>query len=553
MKRNAVFVLLASLIMLCGLFPVVYCGPYRNYAGFMTALMNLTNSHPGVMTAESMGKSVDGVDIMMFKIGNPQGERILFDGAIHGWESQGGEILYDYAEWLLTNNSQVSRTILTNMYTLLIPALNPDEYNIQRQNAHGVDLNRNFPPGWAAGSPDPNNEYYRGPSSLSEPESQALAKALGTYDPSFYVNLHAGGGTMLYGTYYGNLTSYSLIFKEIDSASKEFNVTPYQHTIVGAPGEAMSYAATLGTTSFVLELGNQSIPLSDLETRVFPRFLPVAVTLSSMVITPRGEMQFKDDFESGDFSAWDGLHLSPGSTASVTMTLPREGQYSALFALNGSSTDERADCYKNLPPSPEIVAGAYFLVNSSGITANEGFLYFIMVVAGNNSVGFAGWSHSQGAVHWRLKIQNETGWTYVDSSSSPTPNHWYYVELHWNEDVTNGTGELYVDGVAVCQISSQNTGAYGNVDSVHFGLPASYNSGWTAIFCDSVQVTGASSSYLPWDLNHDGKVDGEDIAIVALAYGSVPGSSNWNPLADLNGDGKVDGADIALVAAHFGE
>jgi hypothetical protein len=57
----------------------------------------------------------------------------------------------------------------------------------------------------------------------------------------------------------------------------------------------------------------------------------------------------------------------------------------------------------------------------------------------------------------------------------------------------------------------------------------------------------------PWDLNQDGKVDGKDVAIVSLAFGSVQGSSNWNPLADLNADGKIDGADIAIDASHFGE
>jgi hypothetical protein len=55
------------------------------------------------------------------------------------------------------------------------------------------------------------------------------------------------------------------------------------------------------------------------------------------------------------------------------------------------------------------------------------------------------------------------------------------------------------------------------------------------------------------DLNGDGKVDIMDIAIVAKAYGSIPGDPNWNPVADINGDGKVDIMDIAIVAKHYGE
>jgi hypothetical protein len=56
-----------------------------------------------------------------------------------------------------------------------------------------------------------------------------------------------------------------------------------------------------------------------------------------------------------------------------------------------------------------------------------------------------------------------------------------------------------------------------------------------------------------WDVNHDGVCDMKDIAIAAAAFGSKPGSSNWNPNADVNGDGKVDMKDIALISAHFGE
>jgi parallel beta-helix repeat protein len=61
----------------------------------------------------------------------------------------------------------------------------------------------------------------------------------------------------------------------------------------------------------------------------------------------------------------------------------------------------------------------------------------------------------------------------------------------------------------------------------------------------------------PWknpvgDVNMDGKVDGKDIAIVALAFGSILGGPRWNALADLNGDSRIDGKDITTVAIHFG-
>ena len=55
------------------------------------------------------------------------------------------------------------------------------------------------------------------------------------------------------------------------------------------------------------------------------------------------------------------------------------------------------------------------------------------------------------------------------------------------------------------------------------------------------------------DVNGDGKVDMQDIGIVARAFGTSPGAPRWNPAADVNGDGTVDMRDIALVASHFGQ
>ena len=50
------------------------------------------------------------------------------------------------------------------------------------------------------------------------------------------------------------------------------------------------------------------------------------------------------------------------------------------------------------------------------------------------------------------------------------------------------------------------------------------------------------------DLNSDGKVNIEDVAIWGLAFGSSPGHPRWNPIADMNGDGKIDMIDAVLIA-----
>jgi len=54
------------------------------------------------------------------------------------------------------------------------------------------------------------------------------------------------------------------------------------------------------------------------------------------------------------------------------------------------------------------------------------------------------------------------------------------------------------------------------------------------------------------DINWDGYIDSLDLDLAYAAYGSKPGSPNWNPDADLNGDGKVDMKDIGIVSHNQG-
>jgi parallel beta-helix repeat protein len=55
------------------------------------------------------------------------------------------------------------------------------------------------------------------------------------------------------------------------------------------------------------------------------------------------------------------------------------------------------------------------------------------------------------------------------------------------------------------------------------------------------------------DLNSDGTVDLDDFYIIALAFGSKQGDSNWNKYADLDRNGVVNVLDLRTAARHFGE
>jgi len=54
------------------------------------------------------------------------------------------------------------------------------------------------------------------------------------------------------------------------------------------------------------------------------------------------------------------------------------------------------------------------------------------------------------------------------------------------------------------------------------------------------------------DINGSGRIDGADLAILAVAFGSSEASPHYSAAADLDNDGFVDGMDLALLAASFG-
>jgi hypothetical protein len=63
----------------------------------------------------------------------------------------------------------------------------------------------------------------------------------------------------------------------------------------------------------------------------------------------------------------------------------------------------------------------------------------------------------------------------------------------------------------------------------------------------------AISNALSGDINGDGIVNMKDVVLVAKAFGSRPGDSNWNANADLDGNGIIDKNDLVIVLSNFGQ
>jgi len=72
-------------------------------------------------------------------------------------------------------------------------------------------------------------------------------------------------------------------------------------------------------------------------------------------------------------------------------------------------------------------------------------------------------------------------------------------------------------------------------------------------FSFDIAFEGKNQTFLPTDINKDGRVDLIDIVLVAAAYGSKPGDPNWNEDADIDKNGIIDIIDVSLVARDYGK
>jgi hypothetical protein len=74
-----------------------------------------------------------------------------------------------------------------------------------------------------------------------------------------------------------------------------------------------------------------------------------------------------------------------------------------------------------------------------------------------------------------------------------------------------------------------------------------------SVFVGDVSATTSIVVTIPGDIDGNFKVQLQDLVILAMAYGSKPGDSNWNPNADIDGNNVVGLSDLVILAQHYGQ
>ncbi len=131
-----------------------------------------------VTEVRTIGKTVQGRNIVAWRLGDPTSSRkVVVFGAMHGNELGPSRIIYNLRDGRIIRGADI----------WVVPKYNPDgAARRTRQNAHGVDLNRNFPRNWKRLT----GTYNSGPSPASEPETKAIMAFLRGVRPAYVISFH---------------------------------------------------------------------------------------------------------------------------------------------------------------------------------------------------------------------------------------------------------------------------------------------------------------------------------------------------------------------------
>jgi predicted deacylase len=124
-----------------------------------------------------IGRSVGGRPIVAWHLGETHRPTVVLIAGMHGNEPAPTAILK-----VLRDGRSVHGIDLW-----VVPAYNPDGLaRGTRRNAHGVDLNRNYPYHWAP----LGGSYYSGREPASEPETRAMMRFLSRVRPAYVLSFH---------------------------------------------------------------------------------------------------------------------------------------------------------------------------------------------------------------------------------------------------------------------------------------------------------------------------------------------------------------------------
>ena len=171
------------------------------YDEFVEAMHALAGQHPG-LAVQAEGPCSDGRQMWSFSLGAQDAPTLYLGASVHGWEWENSYGLLRLAE-ILSENPQVEGLDTTAFSFRIMPIQNPWGHDhFTRQNARGVDLNRNFDCGWVAfpmvqDVAMPWDYNYKGPRAGSERETQIIQGIIDRDRPMGILDFHTADYVLL--------------------------------------------------------------------------------------------------------------------------------------------------------------------------------------------------------------------------------------------------------------------------------------------------------------------------------------------------------------------
>ena len=207
---------------------------YHDYAALTSELKRLVELYPKLITLKTAGQSVqgrelwyvivtEGVDPLRAK------PKFIYHANMHGDEVVGRELMIYLLRHLTQQYGRdpIVTQILKNAQVYVMPSMNPDGFELRtRENAHGRDLNRNFPDRFDSPSDTPSGR---------EIEVQRMMQLAKENHFVFGMNWH--GGEICFNLPWGNISNHDeknkhgddSFFAPIGREYTSFNSTMYQN------------------------------------------------------------------------------------------------------------------------------------------------------------------------------------------------------------------------------------------------------------------------------------------------------------------------------------
>ncbi|MDY0152181.1 MAG: M14 family zinc carboxypeptidase [Candidatus Cloacimonas sp.] len=209
-------------------------------------LQTTVANYPNLCQLVQIGSSVQNRPMYMLKISDnvaleENEPELKYIGSIHGDEVVGFDMLIRLIGQLTsqyTTNTRIAN-IVNNTEIWICPMMNPDGYAlVQRYNAAGVDLNRNFP--LPTGVLHPDGEAW-------QPETNAMIAFSNARDFDLSINFHGGALVINYPwDYTYTLAPDDALLHEMSLTYSRYNAPMYASTefTQGVTNGAAWYVAT---------------------------------------------------------------------------------------------------------------------------------------------------------------------------------------------------------------------------------------------------------------------------------------------------------------------